>query len=129
MDVNTYIDKIFERAYTDWQNCAKELANGTMFIETANFYKKKLGKEFKSEFSKLMNHEDLNDNEIKIKFKQIDHFEQIQNLRQIVESLKIIKKTDRLTGDFNDLDKIDQSVSFLIFFIMYLLIPFDSILR
>jgi hypothetical protein len=111
MDINTFIDKIFASAYIDWKNCAKQLATGEILVSTINSFKKKLEKDFKKELKSLMNHENLTDADISDKLKQIDHFDQLQNLRQIVESLRIIKNDNNLEGDFRGLDKIDEAVS------------------
>jgi hypothetical protein len=110
MDINTFIDKIFASAYNDCKNCAKKLATGEILVSTINSFKEKLGKDFKKELRTLMNHENLTDADIHDKLRQIDHFDQLQNLRQIAESLRIIKDDNNLEGDFKDLDKIDEAV-------------------
>ena len=122
MSINEYIEKIFEPADNDWKAFAKHLASGEITIGEVNTYKKKLGKNFKYEFKKLMEFEKLKESETELRFKQIDYFDQLQNLKQIVESLKIIKETDNLTGNFTDFYKIEQLVGTFAVYILFFLI-------
>ena len=111
MTFENYIDTVFPNRIQKWDQLSENLCEGNLkFKEILDFFKNK-NYDWESEFRTLMEYQKLDPKTIKLRFKQIDINKKLKGVAKVSHILIYLKDKFGLTGEFESLDKIVESVS------------------
>ena len=111
VDFDIYIDTVLPNTIYKWDQLSKNLCEGNVkFREILNYFKIK-SYDWESEFLTLMQYQCSELKMINLRFKQIDINKKLKGISKVSNIIINLKEKFGLTGDFESLHKIVESVN------------------
>ena len=127
--VEDFVNETIDVSMTKYNNLGNNLKNGKLELDYFSNELVKIGKNlkiekenelYKEELEKVMRKADMSKDQIEICLKKLKNYLNLPKIKEISELLLVIREKENLSGDYQPLEQISESVIFFkncIFFI------------
>ena len=106
------MDTVIPEAIAKWNELAKNLCEGNLKFSEIFWYMENFAKKWENEFRSLMEYQHLSSDIINLRLRQININKKLNGALKVSKILLDLKEKLGLTGEFQNLHKIYDSVSF-----------------